>query len=125
MNNKTLISALTLTTVMGATLALPTTASAHEVVHEKRVVILQPSVRHEHERRAQPERWYLERHREASSAWAPPRHRYPHEEKHAHRHDHRQERVEYREYRPVAQPRDYRSHDHDALRIRIGYDILL
>lgn len=124
MNSKTLITALTLTTVMGATLALPTTASAHEVVHEKRVIILKPSVHHE--RRAEPERWYLQRHREANSAWAPPRygHKHHRQEKHAHRHGYRQERVEYREYRPVAQHHEVRRHD-DTLRIRIGYDIVL
>lgn len=122
MKSKTLITSLALTTLMGATLALPTTASAHEVVRE---VIIKPSA---HAKRyAQPDRWYLERHREARSAWAAPRYGYKHQhkEKYAKHHARRYERIEYREYRPVVEQRVIRHRDDGALRIRIGYDFTL
>jgi len=122
MKSKTLITSLALTTLMGATLAMPTTASAHEVVRE---VIIKPSAHAE--RYAQPDRWYLERHREARSAWAPPRygHKHHHKEKYAKKNGRRYERVEYRDYRPVIEQRVIRHYDDGGLRIRIGYDFTL
>jgi len=131
MNKKTLISALSLMTVLGATLILPTTASAHEVVREKRIVVVKPEARH-------VDRWYVDRHREARADWQPPR--YGHKFKKYHKydkHDHypkvRHERRVIREYHQVVEQRrvihetrpvEHRSYD-DGLRIHIGYDINL
>jgi hypothetical protein len=129
MNTKTLLSVLTLTTVLGASLALPTTVSAHEVVREKRVEVIR-DITHRDHHRGDAGRWYAQRHREATGHWAPPRHRRKHckhRNKHGHRH-HRpharyERRYEQRIPRPVVRHRDH--HDRDALRIRIGYDVVL
>lgn len=127
MKMKTLISALSLMTVLGATLALPTTASAHEVVREKRVVVVKPGDRH-------VDRWYVERHREARNEWKPSKgHKFKKYNKHDHYPKVRHERRVIREVRPVVEhrrviretrPVEHRSYD-DGLRIHIGYDIKL
>jgi len=125
MNKKTLISALTLSAVIGTGMALPATASAHEVIKEKRVKVIKTT-----ERRGHVDRRYVERHREVVSRWAPPRyghHKHHHNRGHGHKFGHRKHRYEhreYREYRPVERHRDYRRHD-DGVRVRIDYDFWL
>lgn len=140
MNKKTLFTSLALATVLGASMTLPTTASAHEVVRETTVKVIRDVDHHDRYRRHDNvDRWYVERHREAKSRWAPhdyhdkhhkkhwKKHWKKHSKKHRHDHDRYERRVkrEYREYRPVEQQRVYRRHDNDSLRISIGYDIVM
>jgi Ni/Co efflux regulator RcnB len=127
MNKKTLISALALSAVMGTAVALPTTASAHEIVKEKRVTVIKKTQRHDEHRRGDVDRWYIERHREVISRWEPPRygHRYHRKDRgHGHKYGHRERRIERHDYRPVQQYRVVPRHN-DGVRVRIDYDFWL
>ncbi|MCW9089574.1 MAG: hypothetical protein OQK54_08605 [Gammaproteobacteria bacterium] len=124
MKKRNLITTLALTAVMGTAMALPATASAHEVIKEKRVKVIKTSDRHH----GDVDRWYVERHREVTR-WAPPRHGHKHR-KHrghdrGHHYGHRKQRHEYREYRRVEHEPVYRQRDRDGMRVRIDYDFWL
>lgn len=127
MKKSNVISALALSAILGTALALPATVSAHEVVKEKRVKVIKTHERRDHHR-GDMDHWYVERHHEVSSRWAPPRrghkHRH-HHKRHGHGpHHQRHERRGYRDYRPVER-HDHRRHDNDSVRVRIDYDLWL
>ena len=130
MKMKKMITALAVSVALGGTLALPTTASAHEGGHEKRVKVIKTiehrdrdNARHHH-RHQHDDRWYLKRHREARGYWAPPRHGHKHHHrKHAHKHHKKHHGHERRHshYR-VEHDRPRHRHYDDGLRVHIGYD---
>ena len=124
MNMKTLISSLALTTLLGTAIALPATASAHEVVKEKRVTVIKKTERQDVRRHGDVDRWYVERHREVTRSWEPSRYSYRNERGYGHKYGHRNERHDYRDYRPVEHHRDYDRHN-DGVRVRIDYDFWL
>ena len=127
MKSKILVSTIALATMLGAGLVLPNVASAHEVVHEKHVRVIRDADHHNHHY-GDRDRWYVERHHEVRSRWAPPGHQHKHHKKHGKKHDHepvRYERRVYREVQPVERHREYRRHSSDGLRIHIGYALVM
>lgn len=104
MKMKRLIPILTLAALTGAGLAMPASAATFQRAE-------QPAYRDGHHELHQPERWYLERHREARGHWAP-----SHRDGHGHdRHHHR------RHERPVR----YYHHRTVEPQLRIYYDLQL
>lgn len=139
MKKKTWISTvLAISAVMGTALALPNTASAREVITEKRVKVIR-TIEHDGARRhGDVDRRYLERHRKVSRRFAEPRyprHRgrghkfghYKHHHKHhgKHRHEHRRYYDDYREVRRYEPRYEHRRHDDSGVRVRIDYDFVL
>lgn len=137
MKKQITISSLTpgivLAAVLGGALAMPTAASAGEVVREKTVKIIKTTERRD-TRRDGVDNWYVDRHREARRQ---ARYEQPQQRGKGHKYGHHKNREVYREvhvYKPVEQRRvydrrdRYESHDHrdnNGIRISIGYDFVL
>ncbi|SCZ65622.1 hypothetical protein [Thiohalomonas denitrificans] len=141
MKKRTWISTLALGVILGTTLALPATASAHEFGNERPAKVFKIAGRHGDLDRGHWERRKVTSHHNSKHRSKHNKRDYRDQHRHGHnrrdyrpvkRHrgyghkrGHHKQRHDRRGYRPVRQHRDHHRHREDGVRVHIDYDFRL